>query len=153
MTKRLFIGTKVIEAEPMTREEFRDKHNRVTGSDEDLTAEGYAVTYENNYISWSPKAVFEESYNDLKRGVDIGQAVLLLKAGFRMQRKGWNGKGMFLYYVPADEYPAQTDVAKESFGDKVAYGAYVAMRTADGTVIPWLASQTDLLAKDWTVVA
>ena len=75
-----------------------------------------------------------------------------LKLGKKVVRKGWNGKGMYIYYVPAQSYPAVTEVAKEEFGDMVPYGAYIAMKTAQGNVIPWLASQTDILARDWEIV-
>lgn len=79
----------------------------------------------------------------------FGDALALLKAGHRVSREGWNGKGMWLYHVPADSYPAQTEAAKAEFGDMVPYGAYLAMKTAQGNVVPWLASQTDILADDW----
>ena len=83
----------------------------------------------------------------------FGGAISLLKNGKKVCRAGWNGKGMFLYYVPANSYPAQTEAAKATFGDMVPYGAYIAMKTAQDNVVPWLASQTDVLADDWQVVA
>jgi hypothetical protein len=82
----------------------------------------------------------------------FGTALEELKAGSKVARSGWNGKGMFIYYVPAASYPAQTEIAKEHFGETVPYGAYIAMKTAQGNVVPWLASQTDVLADDWQVV-
>ena len=85
--------------------------------------------------------------------MNFGKAIELLKQGKKVARIGWNGKRMFLYYVPANSYPAQTEVAKEEFGAMVQYGAYIAMKTATGEVVPWLASQTDMLAEDWEVVA
>lgn len=85
--------------------------------------------------------------------MNFSDALIALKAGSRVSRAGWNGKGMFLYLVPAAAYPAQTGAAKAHFGDAalVPYQAYVAMLTADNTVVPWLCSQTDLLAEDWGV--
>lgn len=80
---------------------------------------------------------------------DFGAAIKFLKEGKKVSRTGWNGKGMYLYYVPANYYPAVTDIAKEEFGDMVPYGAYIAMKTTQGNVVPWLASQTDVLAEDW----
>lgn len=78
------------------------------------------------------------------------EAIPLLRLGSAVARKGWNGKGMFIYYVDAGNYPARSGVAKGVWGDElVPYGPYIAMKTADGTVVPWLASQTDLLAGDW----
>ena len=85
--------------------------------------------------------------------MDIGQAKLEMKAGKRVARAGWNGKGMFLYYVSEGLYPAKMDVIKGVFpNDLVPYAPYIAMKTAQGNVVPWLASQTDLLAEDYEVV-
>lgn len=84
----------------------------------------------------------------------FGQAIETLRRGFMVARAGWNGKGMFLYYVPEGAYPARTTAAKTiaDADDKVSYGAYIAMKTAQGNVVPWLASQTDMLATDWYLV-
>jgi len=66
--------------------------------------------------------------------MNFGQAVALLKVGHAVARSGWNGKGMFLYYVPANSYPAQTEIAKTKIRPFVPYGAYIAMKTAQGDV-------------------
>lgn len=84
--------------------------------------------------------------------MNFGEALQALKDGKKVERSGWNGKGMFLYHVPANEYPAVTEIAKQTFGDTVPYGAYIAMKTAQNNVVPWLASQTDLLADDYIIV-
>lgn len=85
--------------------------------------------------------------------VDFGTSIHLMKLGNRVQRAGWNGKGMFLYYVPAASYPMQRNSLETMGGifpdDMVPYGAYIAMKTAQDNVVPWLASQTDVLAEDW----
>lgn len=84
----------------------------------------------------------------------FGDALTALHRGDRVARVGWNGKGMFLYLVPANSYPAQTGAAKAYWGENalVPYGAYIAMKTAQENVVPWLASQTDILANDWIVL-
>lgn len=86
--------------------------------------------------------------------MDFGNAIRALKDGKRVERVGWNGKGMFLYYVPEGAYPARTEVAKKEWGEDalVPYQAYIAMKTVQGTVVPWLASQTDMLAEDWSII-
>jgi len=88
--------------------------------------------------------------------MDYGSALEMMKQGEAVARSGWNGKGMFLYLVPAPEvgYPAQTGVAKKFFGPDalVPYAAYIAMKTATGEVVPWLCSQTDALADDWRIL-
>jgi len=83
----------------------------------------------------------------------IGWAVKQMRNGSKLARSGWNGKGMYLYLVPEGQYPARTDVAKAEWGEDglVPYQAYIAMKTVQGTVVPWLASQTDLLAMDWEI--
>lgn len=84
----------------------------------------------------------------------FGTAIVALKLGARVARQGWNGKNMFLYYVPANKYPYTTEVGKSIADEEgnVEYGAYIAMKTAQGNVVPWLASQTDVLAEDWIVL-
>lgn len=86
--------------------------------------------------------------------MDFGDAIRSMKRGKKVAREGWNGKGMFLYYVPRGSYLALTYVAK-SIADaagKVQYKDYIAMKTVDGEVVPWLASQTDILSNDWVIV-
>ena len=88
--------------------------------------------------------------------LSFGDAVAALKEGLRVERAGWNGKGMFLYYVPENKYPASRNEHGTMIGvfkdDMVPYGAYIAMKTAQNNVVPWLASQTDVLAEDWQIV-
>lgn len=86
--------------------------------------------------------------------MNFGKAIEALKQGKKVTSKGWNGKKMFLYYVPEGLYPARTDAAKSIADEngKVQYGPYIAMKTAQGNVVPWLASQTDMLSEDWEIV-
>ena len=87
---------------------------------------------------------------------DFGYVIKMLKEGHKVARHGWNGKGMFLYYVAENKYPVELNVksaVKGMFeGDLVPYGAYIAMKTAQNNVVPWLASQTDVLAEDWIII-
>ena len=87
----------------------------------------------------------------------IGQAIDGCKNGFKVAREGWNGKGMFIYYVGANSYPVSGNPGSPVKGmfkdDMVPYQAYIAMKTADNTIVPWLCSQSDLLADDWDIVS
>jgi hypothetical protein len=96
--------------------------------------------------------IFEKTYSVAKSTGDFGWALARLKEGKAVQRSGWNGKGMYLYLVPANNYPPVTEHARREFGDMVPYGAYIAMKTAQNNVVPWLASQTDVLSEDWLVI-
>lgn len=139
---KTYIGTKIVQAEPCGKD---------YGPDAQQGEPGYTVVYPGGYKSWSPEAVFEEAYRETS-GMPFGLAVEAMKKGKKVARTGWNGKGMFLYYVPANTYKAQTEAARSHFGDEVPYLAYIAMKTAPGEVVPWLASQTDVLADDWAIV-
>lgn len=105
-----------------------------------------------------PKAIFERRYSPApgimnkmvsvfrknttpsgSNGLNFDQAVEGLKAGKAMSRAGWNGKGMYIKLQNPDTYSLMTL-------------PYVYMKTADGNLVPWLASQSDLLAEDWMSV-
>lgn len=83
--------------------------------------------------------------------MNFGDALVAVKAGKKICRSGWNGKGMFVYYVPAAAYPAQTGVAKAYFGEAalVPYAAYLAIKNVNDTVSTWVPSINDVLAEDW----
>lgn len=87
--------------------------------------------------------------------LNFEDALYLLKCHQRLARLGWNGKGMFVYLVPAASYTAQTGAAKAFFGDDalVPYNAYFAIKNVDNTVSTWVPSVNDLLADDWVIVA
>ena len=149
-----YIGTKIIEAVPAIRKGGKVyEEGWPIPKSMDPTEDGYKVRYPDGYESWSPKDVFEEAYRPTDC-MNFGLAIEAAKKGAKITRRGWNGKGMFLYYVPEGRYPARTDAAKSIATEdgKVDYGAYIAMKTAQGNVVPWLASQTDILADDWEVV-
>lgn len=87
--------------------------------------------------------------------MNFGDAIQLLKAGKKVCRNGWNGRGMFVYYVPAAAYPAQTGAAKGYFGESalVPYNAYLAIKNVNDSVSTWVPSINDVLADDWQEVA
>ena len=90
----------------------------------------------------------------IKKNLNFGDAISALRHSHKVARKGWNGKGMFLYDVPAASYPAMTPIAKESWGENgmVPYGAYIAIKGADGVVNPWTPSQADMHTNDWYIL-
>jgi hypothetical protein len=87
-------------------------------------------------------------------GFSFSEALEMIKQGAAMARTGWNGSGMFIYLVQPGDYPAASLVAKAHWGAEalVPYGAYLAIKSVNGQVVPWLASQTDLLNSDWELV-
>ena len=56
----VYVGTKIVRAEPMTNKDFQLR--RGTNNESPSESDGYQVIYEDGYVSWSPKSVFERCY-------------------------------------------------------------------------------------------
>jgi len=80
--------------------------------------------------------------------MDFGEAIRSLKKGKRMARKGWNGKGIFIELQVPD--------ARSKMSHPYIYIDTTGLQTnnpdAPKSLVPWLASQTDMLAEDWMEV-
>lgn len=147
-----YIGTKIINAKPMNRDDYNALRNFPTPANGSGADEGYLVEYTDGgkpnlegfsgYVSWSPKEQFEKAYRTVEN-MTFGLATEALKRGKKVARTGWNGKGMYLELQIPDENSKMTL-------------PYIYMKTADDKLVPWLASQTDVLtdvlAEDWAVV-
>ena len=96
----------------------------------------------------------EKEISDSVKNMNFGDAIEALKQGKKVARSGWNGKGMFVYLVPANNFPAQTDAAKSFFGNDglVPYNPYMAIKNVNDTVSTWVPSINDCLAEDWQIV-
>ena len=79
----------------------------------------------------------------------IGWAVKQMHNGDKVRRAGWNGKGMWLILVTAHEWT--TRAGNKHVNDSNQMLPWVGMKTADNKFVPWLCSQTDLLATDWEI--
>jgi len=93
----------------------------------------------------------------LRRKLSFSDALNELKMGVKISREGWNGKEMWLAYQPGypDGIPINVNTAKATGlpqGTICKFLPYIMMKTAEGSFVPWLASQTDILAIDWTTV-
>lgn len=136
-----YIGTKQITA-------YREDKNGFSG---------YHVIYsqgtDDEYHSWSPVGVFEDAYQPLN-AMSFGHALVQLEGGERVARSGWNGKDMFIFKVQGSTFvvnrPPLLGIYPE--GTKINYHAHIDMRTADGQIVPWACTQTDMLTNDWVIV-
>ena len=149
-----FIGVKEINAKPMTRQAYNDLRNWQLPADEDGSDEGYLVEYLDGgkanhpdfagYISWSPKDVFHRAYR-LTVSMNFGLAIEAIKQGKKVSRSGWNGKGLWLELQVPDAHSKMTlPYIFMSYPEDA--------KTTPGARVPWLASQTDVLAEDWEIV-
>lgn len=84
----------------------------------------------------------------------FGKALEAIENGQMVSREGWNGRGMFIFLVPGSTFqvnrPPLLGIYPE--GTMIKYRAHVDMKTDNGQVVPWLCSQTDMLADDWSIV-
>jgi len=88
--------------------------------------------------------------------MDFAAALNALKTGHRITRTGWNGRGMYVAYQPG--YPSGIAINANTAaatglpqGSIAIFRPYLMFSAVDGSFVPWVASQTDLLADDWTL--
>lgn len=85
---------------------------------------------------------------------DFGWALDKLRQGYKVGREGWNGKNMFLFLVQDSQFKVNRAPLRGIYpeGTEITYQSHIDMKTAQNTVVPWLASQSDMLADDWVVI-
>ena len=157
-----YLGVKLISACPMNLGDYNKFKGWKITDNEDPTKLGYLVKYNPEYISWSPKEVFEKAYRPTN-GLNFGLALEALKLGKKITRAGWNGKGMFLWLKPQNivesswcKDPMLKEISDNNGGSILALGT-ICMYTHDSTgrkaiLTGWLASQSDMLADDWQII-
>lgn len=147
-----FVGTKVIEAEPMTRGEYAKLSGRnsiLTEKGESEADKGYHVRYADGYESWSPADAFEEAYRGFE-AMSFGHALELLKKGYKLSRAGWNGKKQYIELAAGISYTNNQGEVINAKHEAIGNQAIAFVGTS-GVQIGWLASQADMLADDWCV--
>lgn len=161
-----FKGTKIIKAVAMCRCDAEGVLGRRL--DQYGQEDGYLVEYDDGHTAWLPALPVGEACERRVMLSSFGLAIDALKAGKRVARKGWNGKGMWLRYVhpyaphpdafnggPVGNVCLINPYFKAADNNEHAEGTmlpWIGMKTADNMFVPWLASQTDMLADDWVIV-
>jgi hypothetical protein len=86
--------------------------------------------------------------------LNFGEALERIKNGEQLARKGWNGKNMYIFLIGTDSTKIGTGgwTYTNGVNDNTELLPFIAMKTADNKVVPWLASQTDILAEDWELL-
>lgn len=147
---KTYIGTKIIEAKPMTRGDYNTFRGWKIPEDENPEDRGYLVKYPDGYISWSPKEVFEEAYRECD-SMPFGLAIEAMKKGKRVKRKGWNGKNQYIQLAVGISYKSADGEIVNCEHDAIGNQAIAFVGTS-GVQMGWLASQADMLAEDWVFV-
>ena len=84
--------------------------------------------------------------------MDFGDAIRALKEGKRVAREGWDGKGMWLTLASENWTASFYHHGAHMPDDWQGTLPFITMFTADKKIVPWFASQTDMLAEDWQIV-
>jgi hypothetical protein len=159
-TMEKFIGTKIVKAAFINLGDYNRLRGWEIPENEDPTKGGYLVGYPGadgefdgdlhegcHHISWSPADIFQASYNFMY-GMSFGQALEALRLGKKVARKGWNGKGIFIKL----QYPEENSKMSSPYIYIDTTGLETTNEDAVTSLVPWLASQTDMLSDDWEIV-
>lgn len=151
-----YIGAKIVKACPCYRVpvvggkyEFAEDGGCITHADGKIE-DGYRVQYEDGYVSWSPKDVFEAAYRQTD-GMSFGLAIEAAKKGKKIARAGWNGKNQYVELAFGISYMNGEGVIANCDHDAIGNKALAFVGTS-GVQMGWLASQADMLADDWRIV-
>jgi hypothetical protein len=148
----LYIGNKSVTATPMSRLEYNNLRGWDLPADENGEDEGYLVEYMDGgqantsmyrgYISWSPKGVFEGAYRP-NGEFRFGDALGLMQSGFKVTRKGWNGRRK-------NGEPMSVWLVADCLS--VVDKPFFLMQHADDSIGVWAPVTNDVLAEDWEIV-
>ena len=166
-----FIGTKRLLAKPMTLGDYNKYQGWTIPADQNPDDKGYLVEYldggkqnhrdHKGYISWSPEEQFENAYHNTAIGMTFGHAVEMAKAGRKVARHGWNGKGMWVIYNPGSEGKTHSmfdgSVYKTHGVDECEILPHFDMYTVNSEgrramLVGMPFSSSDIVATDWVVV-
>ena len=93
--------------------------------------------------------------DNLRQGIGtFGAAVEALKEGNKVARSGWNGKGMFAFFVDGSTFKVNRKPLNEIYeeGTEVTYRPHIDLKAVDGTVGVWNPNMMDILAEDWMII-
>lgn len=81
----------------------------------------------------------------------FSQALTHIKNGIKMQRVGWNGKGMFIFLVQGSQFVVNRAPLLGIYpaGTEITYNAHIDIKNVDGSISTWAPSNGDVLAEDW----
>lgn len=145
-----YIGYHLVTAEPMTRWEYCEHRGWDVPADENGSDPGHLI-HRAGDITWVPDRVFQMNYRSVEADFDFSAALILLKEGRKVARRGWNGKNMYVYFVNGSQFTVNRQPLSQMLpeGTIVHYRGHFDMFYADGTYGVWVASHSDLTANDW----
>ena len=84
--------------------------------------------------------------------MNFGEAINNVKNGHKIAREGWNGKGMFVIYVPEENIDL-TEQQEKMFGaSNIILNEHFLIKNVNNTLSTWVPSINDCLAEDWYVI-
>lgn len=155
---KTYIGTKIINAAPMTRQAYNDLRGWTVPADENPADDGYLVEYldggqanvpgHTGYVSWSPKDVFERAYKG-NGHLTFGDALVAIKNGKKLARTSWQQNGSCIYMALAAKPPKSDAEPTNIFGTQLT--ACLAIKIDDRSEV-WEPSNDDCLSEDWEIL-
>ena len=148
------VGIKQVHYTPMTLGNYNTLKGWVQPKDEDPNAEGYLVQYADDYVSWSPKAQFDEAYSTSGEMTFSMALFMTQNFGVSIHRSGWNGKNQYVLNIKGD---AIAIGIHQCYGDptgerpNVTCADALFIKTTQNQMFPWFPSPGDMAAKDWCV--
>lgn len=86
--------------------------------------------------------------------MNFSEALQFIKQGKKLTRSGWNGRGMFVYFVAGSQFTANRAPLNVIYseGTEITYRPHIDLRAADGTCGVWSISNNDALAENWEIL-
>lgn len=145
----------------MTRLTYNDYRGWALPAGENGDDAGYLVEYTDGgapnhpdhtgYISWSPKAQFDNACRPTS-GMSFGLALEALKLGKSVSRSSWNGADQFVYVLPGDQLAKATSYRFGEHLGEPTFSDILVLRNAQNRLCAWVPSTGDLFADDWQLV-
>lgn len=153
-----YLGVKLVEATPMSRGDYNQYRGWVIPKGENPEDPGFLVRYHDGYESWCPREQFEDANRPMD-GMTFGHAIEAMRKGKRVARRGWNSNGIRIFLM--DEAVGLKRPGYDGENCDIRLQQHIVIDTtglqtsnpdAPKSVVPWLASQTDMLAEDWQIL-
>lgn len=148
--RKKYIRTIIVEAVPKTLGDYCAEKYGESTTNEDKN--GYKLSEDGYTSRWLPKEVFEKQYKEIRNNnMTFGEALEEVKKGYKISRRGWNGKGMWIELQVPDDYSKMTRPYIYHVAPKGSTNHY-GENAKEFERVPWLPSNTDILADDWNIV-
>ena len=134
-----YIGVKIVSAKPMTRGDYNKFRGWELPANENPDDEGFLKDDGAGHIQWDPADTFQRDFCQCD-GMTFGLAVEAMKKGMKIERAGWNGRGMYIQLNKAIDF------------DFSELNQFFTIKNTRNSFDTWVPSISDILAEDWAII-